>query len=332
MKLFEEEYKTCLHELNQKYEQERDPQKASKILSDISYIHSYLYSHYSNYRFVGKSFEEKKKFLDYSQLQKLKKCKVGYYKTIRVNKELMKKITQEFINLKVVKLKDVYDRIKSYDGIGYEYEYDVDKAINGATIYIKSLNKNYIKIFLTGKLSDYSTCVHELGHARVNTMCKDIDEKQKFIEVYPIFLELLFADYLKVNNMQKASYNLKLSMLNKTKKFLDEINKEIFDYVYRDSSKNKIDDYIFEYKYEVVKDMILAFKLYDMYLTDPNEILEKFDLFINNLQVMTEEELLKIFGLESSVFEENIVFYKIFEQLKQEKKEISSSLNRIKFK
>ena len=153
-----------------------------------------------------------------------------------------------------------------------------------------------------------------------------------FIEVYPKFLELVFSDFFKIKNMPKISYNLKLSMLNKVKKILDELNDEIYEYVYRDPDNNKVDDYIFEYKYNITKDTIVAFELYEMYLSNPKEVLDKLDLFIKNLQVMSEDQLLNIVGLDNSIFEKNIVFYKVIEKLRKEKEEIILPINRMKFK
>ena len=166
MKLFEEEYKKCLRELKLRLVNVTDNQQYEQILSDIAYINKYLYSsNYSNFHFVSKSMEEKKQFFAPYQLKRLKKCKLRYFRTNISDKKNLEDIVQEFITQEELKLKQIYDRIISYNGIGYEYDYNFSKVFAGATVYIKSLERNYIKIFMNNSLSDCLSVIHELGHA-----------------------------------------------------------------------------------------------------------------------------------------------------------------------
>lgn len=162
----------------------------------------------------------------------------------------------------------------------------------GTTIYVKTLDKSYVFISKNDMLTKAITLIHELGHARVCDVRKENIRSRCFNEVYPKFLELVFSDYLIQNGLEKHGYNVKVKLLNEIKYHIFQI-------------KNYDEDgqiFLAQYNYNVIKDNILAIYLYLMYKKTPNEILTKLNTFIDSLGKKNEEELLNIFGLDSSIF------------------------------
>ena len=58
----------------------------------------------------------------------------------------------------------------------------------------------------------------------------------------------------------------------------------------------------YEYEYGMLKSSILAYCIYEMYKKDPTETLKKVDLFLENLNILSEDKLLNIFKLDNSIF------------------------------
>ena len=126
-------------------------------------------------------------------------------------------------------------------------------------------------------------------------------------------MELIFSDYLKENGFEKEAYNLKISFLNQIRTQLIELKYELHDYLNRPRKKS-IDNFIFEYKYESSRDMILALYLYDRYLLNPENTLIKIDYFILNLNILS------ILDFDKNIFNNiNKVFSKIYNKLEKER-------------
>ena len=321
MSLFDVEFRKDLVEINKRLQYEKNIDIRNSLLEDKDYILQYLgYKQISktNYKKMLKK-EDAIEFLKNSNLRcfYLKKFKIFY-----INHKKLSLLTEKFIEEPKNKLYNTYKQILNYNGMKF-----VNSCLyRGKTIYIKSLDKNYIEILKNYSINDYLTKIHELGHARVNNISKAT--KLKFVESYPIFLELVFSDFLKENGYVKEAFNIKLSLLNQLKDFLEQSQEELYSYLNR-SDAFEFDNFIFEYKYKVLRDIILAFHIYEMYVSKSYETSKKIDYFILNLSKLTEEQLLNIFGIDILEFNKSTKFLeKIYSDLKLEKKSIKKA-NRI---
>ena len=69
-------------------------------------------------------------------------------------------------------------------------------------------------------------------------------------------------------------------MLNQLKNFLEQSQEELYSYLNR-SDAFEFDNFIFEYKYKVLRDIILAFHIYEMHVSKSYETSKKIDYFIH---------------------------------------------------
>lgn len=314
MKNFYAELNKDLQIILEKLNQEKDIDKKNVLLRDKEKILQML-----NLKSRKRKNRYEKK-LDPSIVKKvLSDNKTNFiclkeFQLFYINLTRLSTLTKTFIEKGDSKLSKTYKRIISYGGIK---TFNDNRFYDGNTRYIQSLDKNYIEILGKQSLSHYSTKIHELAHARVNSMCKSV--VNNFIEVYPVFLELVFSENLKKNGLLKEAYNIKVSLLNEIKDYYAQLNKDLL--VYQDDDvENYMDKVVFEYKYHLLKDIVLAFYLYDMYLMNPEETLIKMDFFILNLNKKTEDELLNIFGLDRTYLNDSKqLFKRIYEIIKIEK-------------
>lgn len=314
MKLFDIELSKDLVEINKRLQHEKNIDVRNSLLVDRKFILKYLGFNKTMKQFNYKRLLDKSDVIDFLNNNQLNSFRLKKFKILYINHKKMSLLTKIFIEKPENKLYNTYKRIVNYGGLKF---FDTPRPYLGVTTYIKSLGKNYIEIYKQNLISDYSTKIHELGHARANNICNT--SELKFIESYPVFLELIFSDFLKKNGFVKESYNIKLSLLNQVKNFLMELQDELYSYLSR-GEEHCFDNWIFEYKYKILRDIILGFYLYEMYLSNSQETSIKIDYFILNSSKMTEEQLLNILGINIFDFNNSKkLLQKIYNQLEDER-------------
>jgi hypothetical protein len=319
MKIFNDEFTKDLLEIMRRLEHEKNINVRNVLLKDLKLILLYLGINIvedprNNKKILNNRIINVNELTNYIIKNQTNRIKIKEFKLFYVNHKKLSLLTKTFLERPNSKLSSTYKKMISYGGIKYFKEYS---GYLGCTRYFKSLDKNYIEIYKKNLITDYSTKVHELSHARVNSICNN--PPKQFYEVYPNFMELIFSDYLKENGFEKEAYNLKISFLNQIRNQLIELKYELHDYLNRPRKKS-IDNFIFEYKYESSRDMILALYLYDRYLLNPENTLIKIDYFILNLNKLSEDELLSILDFDKNIFNNiNKVFSKIYNKLEKER-------------
>ena len=323
MKLFETEYKKDLLYIDKLLENEEDENIKKILLEDKIAILEYINS--SN---ISKQLHNKKELdigtiISFIKNNNLNSIKVKRIRIFYINYKKIQNLTDKFIENSQFNLLSQYLKIKSYNGIKFtEKKY----FYLGFTIYINSLDKNYIHIDNKKSICDYFTLIHELGHARMNSLCKD--SNGHFGEAYPIFLELVFCRYLESHGMIKESYNIKSSILQQLKDFVNELKHELNNYSLF-NNKTSYNNYFLEYKFETAKSIILAFHLYIMYLSNPKSLCLKLDDFLKQVCVLSEEQLLNLLGLDCGIFDNVNFVYDIGKLLKDERIKIIKMGSRI---
>lgn len=319
MNLFKEELKKDLIEINKRLEVAIDDDIIQQLLKDKEYILGILYPETIkiSFKYINKeSKEEIGKIIKSSQfyLEPLKKIKCTNNNIYVV--DLFKK----FLLDDKFNLRNTFTKIRNYNGIKY---LNSNHNYYGATTYINSLNKNYIEICKTKNIFEYSTLIHELGHAKMNFIGNKFcfnKEKSSYEETYPIFLELIFSDFLKDNGMAKESYKIKYFIYKQIRMFSRELNEEYYDYL-KYSDKQNFSRFIFELKYRYFKSMLLALQFYYMYKSNPDLTMRKIEYFINNIYKVTDRELLKYIGIDIHRFNNKNV-NKLYNGLKEQKEKI----------
>lgn len=313
--LFEEEYKKSLIEINEMLKFTYDENIRKQLLKDKQYIENLLFKNKFDFKYNNQ--------LDDKDIFDLIMYNQGYYKTLRNLKFIFSdnKIILDLFNKFIVKnefkLKNTYKTILNYNGIKYINLKNANCF--GSTIYIQSLNKNYIQIYKTKKAYEcYSTLIHELGHSKIN-FCANNEYQSSYTETYPIFLELVFSDFLKDNGAPKESFNIKSVILNQVKEFIEELYEEYNDYVYYNENQ-LFNKYMFENKFKSLKGYLLALELYFNYQTNPQDILDKLEVFVNNIRKINDNDLLRLIDIEDINSNKNI--NKFYELLKDEKVKI----------
>lgn len=317
MNLFEEEYKKSLVEINKLLETTTDITLKKQLLNDKEVILNRLYPNQmtSNFKYISKvSKEEIKKMILSTQLDimSIKNIKKPHKKDIYLF-ELFK----QFINNNKLNIKNTYKKITNYNGIKY---ISSNNFYYGATIYIPSLKKNFIKVCNTKNIYKYSVLVHELGHAKINFIENKINlnrQKSSLEESYPIFLELVFSDYIKDKGFLEESFQIKYLIYNQIKQCIKELNDEVFDYLHYDENRY-VDRFIFDNKYELLKNLLLGLQLYYMYLNNPDLTLIKLENFVNNIYKVSDNELLKMLEINEILFNDKNVS-KFYIELKSQK-------------
>jgi len=321
MSFLENQCKKALEKIDELLKYEQDEEQIKKLLLDKEYIIKSFSSKKNDEKKLQSQHLNKHDAFKFVFSNKFNNINLKPINILFINRKKLSSLTREFMKKTRFKLYDTYNSIKSSECLKISRG---SSCYLGMTFYINSLNENYIEIFKTGEIVDYSTFIHELGHARQNILGRDGNQKQCFRDAYPVFLELVYADWLKENNMLKESYDLKLLLLKQTKTLLNELQEKFYIY-FNGKHRTDSNDYFFEYKYNLLNDIILAFYLYDMYLLEPKETIKKIDSFISNLKKLDEKELLKILKLDNSILNGDKIVYKLYEQLQFEKSNIKAS-------
>ena len=175
------------------------------------------------------------------------------------------------------------------------------------------------------KLYEYNSKIHELGHAKTNIesyRLPYIYKNNSFMESYSIFLELVFADYLKNNGKKKQGYELKKLIFQKIKDITKQLYEELDEYK-NDSETKKALKYFFEINYKTLKGYYLSLYFYYLYKSNSKESLKIINSFIKEVNLLSDNDILKKFNINKNCFtNENV--YKLYKELKEEKIKIKS--------
>lgn len=323
MNLFKEELEKDLIEIDKKLELETDINGIKQLLKDKEYILNAIYPKKFNVfsKYMNKeNKEEMLKVIESSQIYFRPLKNVRYSKR---NTQIFNLITK-FLDEDNFNLKNTYQKIINYNGIKY---LDNSDSYYGSTTYITSLNKNYIQISKTKNVFEHTTLVHELGHAKINFIGNKYSVNKKesiYGEAYSIFLELVFSEFLKNNNLLKESYEIKYFIFKQINDFSSELNHEYYDYLEYSDEQN-LNKFVFEFKYMYFKNMLLALQFYYMYKTNTDLTIKKITYFIDNIYKVTDNELLRIIEIDMSAFNnENI--NKLYNELVEEKSKIKRKI------
>lgn len=242
----------------------------------------------------------------------------GIYFINKNNKEI-EKLFNSFIEEDIFGLKNVYEDVILNDGLTYV---NVGHAFWGKNIFISSLKKNLIEIRKSNKLYEATSKVHELGHAKVNIECISNHagmKKNSFLESYSVFLELVFADYLKYNGLKKESFELKILILRHIKSLIKMLYEQLSEY--KNSEEKRSFDYFYEKNYRMLKSYYLSLHFYFLYNDNPKDALKIINSFIKEVKVLDDNEIIKKFNLNEKCFSNNNA-YKLYRQLSYEKSRV----------
>lgn len=245
----------------------------------------------------------------------------NFYFTNKNDKKL-EDLFDSFIEEDTFGLKKIYEEIISDNRLVY-----VKKSDNflGCNTFIPSVNKNYIEIKESKKLYETSTKIHELGHAQTNLEKYNdaiVKKNNSFLESYPVFLELVFADYLKKNGKTKQGFELKFLIFQKMRDLTKILYDELCEYKKHGEEKRGL-KYFFEYNYKTVKGINLSLYLYYLYKENPQEALKFISSFIRMVKFFDDKQIIKKFNLNKDCFNSDNV-YKLHRELKIEKNNIKS--------
>lgn len=228
--------------------------------------------------------------------------KIGY-KTVspiymlKQNKSIEnKQLFEEFIKKNEFGLRQVYENPNTCIFFS-----DVKFGELGYNIYIKSLNKNYIRVYSNNKINNYSVLVHELGHAKLNLVHLNAFEGHyncNFSEAYPNFLKLMFLDFIKEQGRTKDSFNLKYSYLNQFVTLTEILMEKLGSY----SNYSSIEKSLFDYQYKLLMSDLLTMYLYNLYKKDKGECLRVLNIYINNFGLVSDNEFLKLMNINPNNF------------------------------
>lgn len=193
------------------------------------------------------------------------------------------------------------------------------------TCYIPILKNSYILINNHGSVDDLATLIHELGHAYTYRLFNNesLDRFYSFnnnylTETFSLFLEILFIDYLKKNNINKEdailSENMYLKYIeNRFKKVLELCKMDKIDKIVSKDETILINALIYSYG------ATTGIELCEHYKEDPKYTKENIRFFLSSLGKYSSEELLDILKIK----EEDLHSCKtLIKRLNKHKKEI----------
>lgn len=242
----------------------------------------------------------------------------GVYFINKKNKKI-EKLFSNFINEDTFGLKKVYEEIISNDGLTYV---ESNHPFWGKNLFILSLKRNLIEIRKSNELYEATSLVHELGHAKTNVECNGIPKTFKnnsFLESYSIFLELVFADYLKDNGLKKEGFELKFLVFRHVKDLIKTLYEQIGEY---NSTEQRIRfDYYYEKTYMTLKSYYLSLYFYFLYKDNQKDALKIINSFIKEVKVLDDNEIIKKFNFNKKCFGNDNV-YKLYRELSYEKSRV----------
>lgn len=238
---------------------------------------------------------------------------------INKNNRNIEKLFNNFINEDIFGLKKVYEEIISNDGLTYV---ESSHPFWGKNLFLSSLKRNLIEIRKSNKLYEATSLVHELGHAKTNVECNGIPKTFKnnsFLESYSIFLELVFADYLKDNGLKKEGFELKLLTFRHIKNLIKTLYEQLEEY--KNSDEKRRFDYFYEKSYKSLKSYYLSLHFYFLYKANQKDALKIINSFIKEIKLLDDNEIIKKFNLNKKCFSNDNV-YKLYRELSFEKSNI----------
>ena len=228
----------------------------------------------------------------------------------------------------------IRDFLNSYDSNMYELFMNMDGYIDmdtkklkktDFTCYIPILKNSYILINNHESVDDLATLIHELGHAYTYRLFNNesLDRFYSFnnnylTETFSLFLEILFIDYLKKNNINKEdailSENMYLKYIeNRFKKVLELCKMDKIDKIVSKDETILINALIYSYG------ATTGIELCEHYKEDPKYTKENIRFFLSSLGKYSSEELLDILKIK----EEDLHSCKtLIKRLNNHKKEI----------
>lgn len=329
MKEFEEQYKNALEEIERLITITKDKELLEQLKKDKEYILNYLYpkpiSGPKKIDFDLGITDTKEEISNFIISNQLYFCPLTNISFINKDDKQIGKLFNSFIEEDIFGLKDIYEEIILNNGLTY-----TDKSDNcwGRNTFIPSIKRNFMEIRKSKKLYEYNSKVHELGHAKTNIECVVTNtsssslKENSFLESYSIFLELMFADYLKNNDKKKQGYELKFLIFQNIKDISKQLYEEYDQYKeYSDVRKGL--KYFFEMNYKTLKGYYLSLYFYYLYQSNQKEGLEIINNFVREIKLLDDTEVIKKFNLNQNCFSKEIV-YKLYSELKQEKNKIKS--------
>ena len=326
VKPFEEQYKNALEEIERLITITKDKEFLEQLKKDKEYILNYLYhkpkSDSKKIDFdlgITETKEEICEFIFSNQLYFYPLTNISF---INKNDKQIGKLFNSFIEEDIFGLKNIYEEIILNNGLTY-----TDKSDNwwGRNVFIPSIKRNFMEIRKSKKLYEYNSKIHELGHAKTNIesyRLPYIYKNNSFMESYSIFLELVFADYLKNNGKKKQGYELKKLIFQKIKDITKQLYEELDEYK-NDSETKKALKYFFEINYKTLKGYYLSLYFYYLYKSNSKESLKIINSFIKEVNLLSDNDILKKFNINKNCFtNENV--YKLYKELKEEKIKIKS--------
>ena len=315
----EEKYKQILVEIEKKFKTSK-PNSALllQLESDKKLILNCLYPELvkksSSYDLNIK--ETKDEISSFVINHQLYFCPLSGIYFINKNNKDIEKLFNSFINEDVFGLKKIYEEVILNDGLTYV---ECDQPFWGKNLFISSLRRNLIEIRKSNKLYEATSKVHELGHAKTNveSIGNPIRLKNNsFLESYSIFLELVFADYLKDNGLKKEGFELKLLVFRHIKNLIKTLYEQLSEYKNRGEQSRF--DYFYEKSYMALKSYYLSLHFYFLYKDNQKDALKIINSFIKEVKVLDDNELIKKFNLNQKCFSNDNV-YKLYRELSFEK-------------
>lgn len=328
MKMFEEQYKSALIEIEKQIEiYTNSKELLEQLKRDREYILNYLYPKQERdckkIAFdlgITDTQEEISDFIISNQLYFR-----GLYNIYFINKndKEIEQLFNDFITDNTFGLKNVYEEVILNNGLTY-----IDKSNKcwGRNLFIPSIKRNFIEIRKCNRLYETNSKVHELGHAKVNVECYNaklnsfVIKNNSFLESYSIFLELMFADYLKKHGKKKQAYKLKSLIFESIKDVSKQLYDELDEYKKYSTVRNGL-KYFFEMNYKSLKGYYLSLYFYYLFKDNESGAIEIINNFVKEVKFLNDFEIIKKFKLNNECFNRNNV-YKLYKDLKEEKKHI----------
>ena len=199
------------------------------------------------------------------------------------------------------------------------------------TSNIPALNKSYILVNDNNCVEDVITLIHEIGHVYQFSVLNNISlnqicalEKYDYLEVFSMFLETIFVDYLKQNRImvedalisENHFYEWVLSEFNKLDELTEFNSPECF------YDLNIFDEFNNSLLYSCGG--LTALELNNHYNQDKKETKRKIDLFISYSGLNDYDEMLKYLDIKK----EDIYSSKVLKKkLNKHKKEVKNHYN-----
>lgn len=314
MKIFAEYLKEDLLKIEKEIKKEKDEKILIQLKKDKKNILDYISSKSKNNDI---SIEENKDEIAELIITNQVYCYNLYgFSNFKNNDKEILNLFNEFIKEDEFDLKYVYEKVLLDKSFKYDYS---NKFYSGCNFYIPSLNKNYILITKDKKLYECNSIIHELGHAKVNmegTTIPYINNKNSFLESYSVFLEFVFADYLKSKGKLKEGYQLKYLIFNKIKDNLKGLYNNLNNYL-----DNRGNQRCFIYGYNSLKGDLLGLYFYYLYLDNKSNFNNIINNFITDVKNADDKNLIKKLNINQDYFS-NKNIYKLYNQLKMEKNKI----------